>query len=184
MFSGSTWLKHSLPLTKWRRSQKRSQRREFEEEVQSLGHLVSRPISAHFLLSGPDQMTGRSCCSGQRVHLGFSMRCYGKIWMNFLASPTQRLCSSFCALLPSLGFFFAYLFYFFIYLAPPGLSLGTQHLWPSLRHEGSLGSLQHAESSSLTGDGTRHPCIRSEESQPLDHQGSPFTCVLLSSFLK
>ena len=24
---------------------------------------------------------------GQKIHLGFSIRCYGKIWMNFLAHP-------------------------------------------------------------------------------------------------
>ena len=45
--------------------------------------------------------------------------------------------------------------------------------------------LCHVRSSSLTSDQTWAPCIRSAESQPLDHQGSPSNSVLIvtSGFL-
>ena len=45
--------------------------------------------------------------------------------------------------------------------------------------------LWHVRSSSLTRDQTWAPCIRSAESQPLDHQGSPSNSVLIvtSGFL-
>ena len=39
--------------------------------------------------------------------------------------------------------------------------------------------LWHVGSSSLTRDQTQPPCIRSAESQPLDHQGIPFLCFLI-----
>ena len=51
----------------------------------------------------------------------------------------------------------------FIYLAVPGLSCSLQDLF-KLRRMGS---------SSLTKDCAGDPCIRSQESYPLDHQGSP-----------
>ena len=44
-------------------------------------------------------------------------------------------------------------------------------------HENS--QLQHVESNSQTRDQTRFPCIESTDSQPLDHQGSPYPLSFL-----
>ena len=44
--------------------------------------------------------------------------------------------------------------------------------------------LWHVGSSSLTRDGTWAPCIRSKESYPLDHQGSPCQFFNTANFFK
>ena len=48
---------------------------------------------------------------------------------------------------------------------------------------GLQSSLWHAGSSSLTRDKTQAPCIGSTESQPLDHQQSPWNMFETSSFI-
>ena len=58
------------------------------------------------------------------------------------------------------------------YPSAPGLSCSTWDLRSSLQHAGSL-AVACGIPSSLTRNGTQAPCIRSVQSQPLDHQGRP-----------
>ena len=71
-------------------------------------------------------------------------------------------------LTPSRVFQLVFFFELFIYLAVLGLSCSMQ----DLQLQRSNSQLQHMGSSFLTKDRTWAPCIRSRESQPLDHQGS------------
>ena len=66
-------------------------------------------------------------------------------------------------------------YFFLIYLfGCSGLSCGMQDSHCSMWDL----ELQHVGSSSLTRNRTPVPCIGSEESQPLNHQGSPQLCNL------